>query len=54
MSDHRTPRQLVDACPGSTLRERLYIHVQCADGEAKLSIEPQIEPARNCGLSLRA
>ena len=31
--------------------ERLHIHVQSADGEAKLWIEPQIELARNYQLS---
>ena len=31
--------------------ERLHIHVQSADGEAKFWVEPGIELARNHGLS---
>lgn len=31
--------------------ERLHVHVQSADGEAKFWIEPQIELARNHRLS---
>ena len=31
--------------------ERLHIHVQSADGEAKFWVEPRIELARNHGLS---
>ena len=31
--------------------ERLHIHVQSADGEAKFWVEPAIELARNHGLS---
>lgn len=31
--------------------QRLHIHVQSADGEAKCWIEPSIEVARNHGLS---
>lgn len=31
--------------------ERLHIHVQSADGEAKFWVEPRIELARNYGLS---
>jgi len=31
--------------------ERLHIHVQSADGEAKIWIEPEIELARNHELS---
>ena len=31
--------------------ERLHIHVQSADGEAKFWVEPKIELARNHGLS---
>ena len=31
--------------------ERLHIHVQSADGEAKIWIEPEIELARNYELS---
>jgi Domain of unknown function (DUF4160) len=31
--------------------ERLHIHVQSADGEAKVWIEPEIEIARNYELS---
>ncbi len=31
--------------------ERIHVHVQSADGEAKVWIEPDIEPARNYGLS---
>ncbi|GAB6163566.1 DUF4160 domain-containing protein [Desulfothermus naphthae] len=30
---------------------RMHIHVYCADGEAKFWLEPQIELARNYGLS---
>lgn len=31
--------------------ERLHIHVQSSDGEAKFWLEPKIEPARNHGLT---
>ena len=31
--------------------ERLHIHVQSPDGEAKFWVEPKIELARNYGLS---
>ena len=31
--------------------ERLHVHVQSADGEAKFWIEPEIELARNYNLS---
>lgn len=31
--------------------ERVHIHVQSADGEAKIWLEPHIELARNHGLS---
>jgi Domain of unknown function (DUF4160) len=31
--------------------DRLHIHVQSSDGEAKVWIEPEIELARNHGLS---
>jgi hypothetical protein len=31
--------------------ERLHIHVQSADGEAKFWLEPTIEVARNYGLN---
>ena len=30
---------------------RIHIHVYCADGEAKFWLEPQIELAKNYGLS---
>ena len=30
---------------------RMHIHVYCADGEAKFWLEPQIELAKNYGLS---
>ena len=36
---------------GPELEERLDIHVQSADGEAKVWIEPEIEIARNYELS---
>lgn len=29
----------------------MHVHVQGANGEAKFWLEPQIELARNCGLS---
>lgn len=31
--------------------ERMHVHVQSADGEAKFWLEPKIELARNHGLS---
>jgi len=31
----------------------MHVHVHCADGEAKLWIEPRIEVAHNAGLSER-
>jgi hypothetical protein len=33
--------------------ERVHVHVYCADGEAKYWLEPDIELARNHGLSAR-
>jgi len=30
---------------------RVHIHIYCADGEAKFWLEPQIELAKNYGLS---
>jgi len=30
---------------------RMHVHVYCGDGEAKFWLEPQIELARNYGLS---
>jgi len=30
---------------------RIHIHIYCADGEAKFWLEPQIELAKNYGLS---
>jgi hypothetical protein len=30
---------------------RMHVHVSCADGEAKFWLEPQIELAKNYGLS---
>ena len=30
---------------------RMHIHIYCADGEAKFWLEPQIELAKNYGLS---
>ena len=32
---------------------RMHVHVQCADGEAKFWLEPNIELAHNYGLSER-
>ncbi len=32
---------------------RLHVHVYCADGEAKLWLEPDVAVARNHGLSER-
>ncbi|MBS0457858.1 MAG: DUF4160 domain-containing protein [Proteobacteria bacterium] len=31
----------------------MHVHVHCADGEAKLWIEPRVEVAHNAGLSER-
>ena len=31
--------------------DRVHVHVYCADGEAKLWIEPEVEVARSHGLS---
>jgi hypothetical protein len=31
--------------------ERMHVHVACAEGEAKIWIEPSIEVARSGGLS---
>ena len=31
--------------------ERIHVHVHCADGEAKFWIEPEVEIAKNWGLS---
>ena len=33
--------------------ERMHVHVQCADGEAKFWLEPKIELAQNFGLADR-
>jgi hypothetical protein len=30
---------------------RMHVHIYCGDGEAKFWLEPQIELARNLGLS---
>jgi hypothetical protein len=30
---------------------RTHVHVTCSEGEAKYWIEPEIELAKNCGLS---
>jgi hypothetical protein len=30
---------------------RPHVHINCADGEAKLWLEPEIQLARNAGLS---
>lgn len=32
---------------------RIHVHVQCADGEAKFWLEPTIELAQNYGLNKR-
>ena len=34
--------------------ERIHVHVQSADGEAKFWLEPRIELAQNYGLSPRS
>ena len=31
--------------------ERMHVHVHCGDGEAKFWLEPEIEVAKNYGLS---
>jgi len=33
--------------------QRLHVHVQCPDGEAKFWLEPQVALAQNLGLSQR-
>ncbi|HEX4482036.1 MAG TPA: DUF4160 domain-containing protein [Rudaea sp.] len=33
--------------------QRMHVHVQCADGEAKFWIEPRIEAAQNTGMGDR-
>jgi len=31
----------------------MHVHVYCSDGEAKFWLDPEVELARNCGLSQR-
>lgn len=33
--------------------KRMHVHVYCSDGEAKFWLDPEVELARNCGLSQR-
>ena len=44
---HQFRRASGDLCDS----DRIHIHVQSADGEAKVWVEPAIELARNYGLS---